>query len=150
MMTREEHDKRMATLQLVTLPYLIAVTIWLEARGEPREGKIAVAYVCLDRMSNGIATDDILFPKQFSSFTYPSATFESLRKIDPLDPVFVECVNIAFGVVKGDLENPYPGIKYFWNPETMRNETGNDNPYWAKNTIIVGQVGKHRFAKDKV
>lgn len=56
-------------------PDLLALCVWSEARGEPRDGKAAVAQVIKNRMAHAYESDGtiqgtVLHPLQFSGFWF--------------------------------------------------------------------------------
>lgn len=120
----------------------MALTIWREARGESVDGKTAVAYCILNRVSRpGWWGNDILsvvFKKwQFSSLTDPRDP--QLTKW-PLsnDPSWEESLAVAEGVISGGFKNPVQGADSYYDISI-------DPPKWANDGIFVKQIGRLRF-----
>lgn len=122
---------------------LLALTIWREASGESYEGRVAVAHAVLNRVAHpswwGTNLTDVLVKRwQFSSLTAPN---------DPMlvrwprygDPVFDECLEIANGVLTGEIDNPVPEADSYWS------DTLSEPPFWATDKTIVAKIGHHTF-----
>ena len=112
---------------------LLARIIHGEARGESREGKIAVGAVILNRVENSQFPDSlrevILQQGQFSSLldgqanTYPSRS----------------CISAAKAALIG--YDPTYNSLYFYNPDVATNLA------WIQTRPIIIRIGNHVFAK---
>ena len=119
---------------------LFALCIYCEARGEPKEGQEAVAWVIKNRVDhpkwwgNNIHSV-ILTPCQFS--------WTSLRNPEHIDPANLpdlsEFRSIVQGVCSGEIPNPINGANLYC-ADYMR-----PWPAWAFNTKFIEQIGQHRF-----
>jgi spore germination cell wall hydrolase CwlJ-like protein len=119
-----------------------AVMLWREARGEPAEGKRAVANVVLNRVARpgwwGHSIYDVIVKSdQFSSMT---ATGDMGTKRWPKieDPQFEECFAIAHAAMDNVLSNPAPGADHYYAVSIPP-------PKWADESKFVCQIGNHRF-----
>jgi len=124
----------------MNLLQLLAITIYLEAGNQPYEGKVAVAQVIMERVSDGRWPDTIrtviMKPKHFSCWNGRS----------PNDVSFVfnkagrECLKIAEdcldGKILGEGYNHY--CRYDCNPSWLE---GVDRKRFGK------RIGDHEFFK---
>jgi spore germination cell wall hydrolase CwlJ-like protein len=119
-------------------------TIVFEAAGEPEEGKIAVAYVILNRIKSGGLGDSIkdvvTSPWQFESWMTKR---DEMEKLSPDDPSYRDAAHIADRVLTGQMSDPTAGATYFLNPTVVRARRGGSLPQWAQGE---GQpIGNHVF-----
>lgn len=132
---------------------VLALTLWGEARGEPVEGRIAVACVIRSRLQTGrwgrTYTEVCRAPKQFSCWSAAGgaqnhqALMVRVGIIQagavPADPILRECYWIADGTISGALQDRVGGATHYyarWLPEP---------PAWANDGKVVAEVGDHRF-----
>ena len=130
---------------------LVTRVVWAEARGEPIEGKIAVANVIRNRTMNPDRYGEgwrgvCLKPKQFSC-------------LNEGDPNRVQIFNIGLGGEQSlssykECQWVVGGIMQRWLKDTT---SGSDHyystalqfaPYWAKNMKVTSQIGDHVFLRD--
>jgi N-acetylmuramoyl-L-alanine amidase len=119
---------------------MAALCIWREARGEPREGKVAVFWVIKNRVAAGwgpTVLDVILAPKQFSCFNADDQQVALYPK--HADKDWVECL----GVVTGNDPNPIGPAKNYFNDAIA-------DPAWAKSMIEQARIGRHVFYRDPI
>ena len=119
-------------------------TIVFEADGEPQEGKIAVAYVILNRVKSGgwgtSIKDVVTSPWQFEPWMTKR---EAMEKLSPEDPSYRNAAQIADAVFAGQMPDPTAGATYFLNPTVVRERRGGSLPSWAQGE---GQsIGHHTF-----
>ena len=119
-------------------------TIVFEADGEPEEGKIAVAYVILNRVKSGgwgtSIKDVVTSPWQFEPWMTKR---EAMEKLSPEDPSYRNAAQIADAVFAGQMPDPTAGATYFLNPTVVRERRGGSLPSWAQGE---GQsIGHHTF-----
>ena len=119
-------------------------TIVFEAGGEPDEGKIAVAYVILNRIKSGgwgdSIKDVVTSPWQFEPWMTKR---EAMEKLSPDDPSYRNAAQIANAVLAGQVPDPTAGAMYFLNPTVVRERRGGSLPSWAQGE---GQpIGNHTF-----
>ena len=121
----------------------LALVLWREARAEPHDGKAAVAYSILNRVERpswwGRTLLEVVTKKwQYSSMTDPHDV-QLTRWPTSYDPVWLECLEVATGVLSRILPNPAPGADSYY-AVTMPAA-----PNWATPATFVAQVGHHRF-----
>ncbi len=128
---------------------ICALTIYAEARGESRQGKIAVGSVILERVDHrdwdGKTIKEVcLWPVQFSCYLPKDPNRPMLKNIaDTWDeeskknPVLRECLEIAQDLISGKLER-YPKALDYFNPKVC-------HPEWADEKKLVATVGNHEF-----
>jgi len=119
-------------------------TIVFEADGEPEEGKIAVAYVILNRVKSGgwgtSIKDVVTSPWQFEPWMTKR---EAMEKLSPEDPSYRNAAQIADAVFAGQMPDPTAGATNFLNPTVVRERRGGSLPSWAQGE---GQsIGHHTF-----
>ena len=119
-------------------------TIVFEADGEPEEGKIAVAYVILNRIKSGgwgdTIKDVVTSPWQFEPWMTKR---EEMEKLSPDDSRYRNAAQIADSVFAGQVPDPTAGAMYFLNPTVVRARRGGSLPAWAQGE---GQsIGHHTF-----
>jgi len=119
----------------------LALCVWREARGEQRDGKIAVAYSIMNRMASkswGNTVMAVLFQRlQYSSLTYYSDPQLATWPKDN-DPSWLECLEIAEAVMYNQLPNPIGGADSYHDTSILP-------PKWATPDNFVAQIGRLRF-----
>jgi N-acetylmuramoyl-L-alanine amidase len=139
--------------------FMLALTLWREARGEGSEGMLAVACVVRNRVlknkSNYYA--EVIKPWQFSSIT---AKGDPELALWPWvnDPSWGNAETIASGVIGGVLVDPTGGATLYWNPKgissdvTFKLEDGSNvpfpktwNPAHVKQSAVIG---RHVFLRE--
>jgi spore germination cell wall hydrolase CwlJ-like protein len=123
--------------------YLIR-TIIFEASGETEVGKVAVAYVILNRKKNGRWGDNIkavvTHPGQFEPWMTRRREIEGLS---PNDPRYQSAAIIADAVLSGQTPDPTAGATHFLNPTIVRERRGGSLPSWARGE--GRPIGRHTF-----
>lgn len=125
---------------------ILARTIWGEARGEPRIGKIAVAWVIMNRTAHKRrwAKDVMgacLEKYQFSCWLEKDPNRQKMREIGLADLVFRECLQVALTVSLGLEPDPTQGSDHYL-VSTIAAKTK-----WAKGKTPVCRIGHHAFYK---
>jgi spore germination cell wall hydrolase CwlJ-like protein len=123
--------------------YLIR-TIAFEASDETEVGKVAVAYVILNRKKSGRWGDNIkavvTHPGQFEPWMARRRDIETLSLIDPR---YQSAAIIADAVLSGQTPDPTAGATHFLNPTIVRERRGGSLPSWA---LGEGRpIGSHIF-----
>lgn len=127
---------------------LLALTIWREARGEPFDGKMAVAHSIKNRVDHpswwGNDIISVLTKKwQYSSLTDPNdKQLTTWPKSD--DHLFEECLVIADGVLGGLYQTTLTRGADSYYDDSLK---GDNMPKWAKEhpERYVGKIGKLNF-----
>jgi N-acetylmuramoyl-L-alanine amidase len=112
--------------------HLLAQLVCGEARGEPYEGKVAVAAVILNR------TLDKRFPGSVAGVVYQTHAFESVSNGEIYRGTSQECYKAARAALSG--WDPSNGSVFFYAPAKTSNRY-----IWSR--PIVRVIGKHNFAK---
>jgi N-acetylmuramoyl-L-alanine amidase len=135
-----------------TIPYdshdedAMGRTIWGEARGEPSEGQVAVAWVILNRASRhqfaqyqhgrtGAVAKVCYQPLQFSCWNEGDPNREKALTLPAEGPQF----KIAKDVLAGAIPDPTNGADHYY-VTNMKNP-----PYWASMFKVTAVIGAHTF-----
>jgi spore germination cell wall hydrolase CwlJ-like protein len=118
------------------------LTIWIEARGEPFEGKLAVAEVIRNRTarhynSNGTVAGTVLQPYQFSGWNTKDPNRISAAQLDDADLSLAECRR-AWAQAQTGSDIAKGAVLYF-NPRVV------GRPSWADISKRVAIIGHHEF-----
>ena len=111
---------------------LLAQLVCGEARGEPYEGKVAVASVILNR------TLDKRFPNSVAGVVYQTHAFESVSNGEIYRGTTPECFKAARAAISG--WDPSNGSVFFYAPSKTTNKY-----IWSR--PITRTIGRHNFAK---
>lgn len=111
---------------------LLARIINGEARGEPYNGKVAVAAVVLNRVDNPN------FPSTVAGVIYQRGAFDAVSDGQINLTPSSDCYNAARDALNG--WDPTGGAIYYFNPVTATNKW-----IWSRPHTIT--IGKHRFCK---
>ncbi len=134
---------------------VLALTCWGEARGEPRDGQIAVCWVIKNRAAYRRQTiqEVCLAKAQFSCWWGEDANAQALRRraqrvlagdIVP-DPSWLTLLTLAYQVLVGIIPDPTLGGDHYL---TQTLYEGEDCPAWAKTMPVAVHIGAHVFLKD--
>jgi len=122
----------------MTTGLLLALTIWLEARDEPFEGKLAVAQVVMERVADSRWPDTvrevILQPKQFTCWN--GRTPSTAQVPAQPDEAWTACCAAARAVL---MDSVFPdGFNHYYNPKRC-------SPLWAKRAKRTIKINNHLF-----
>ena len=122
----------------------LALNIYHEARGEPVEGQIAVAYVTLNRAKENrkdvcsVVTKPYQFSWTITGLKPVAKGFKVKETHYPKEHDAWELAKtLSLMVAYGKLSDPTKGATYFHSKEVK--------PYWAKHRQHVTQIGNHIF-----
>lgn len=148
-MDYQEYLSRRELIAKLPQRELIALTIYGECRSrkEPREARIQVGWVAFRREINRVSWDDILDKMQFSCYNFPTnkndeANFVALNGVTLLNPVFIECMEIANGIVDGTIPEPLDRATHYHAASVA--------PYWIPSMVFLGKIGTQLFYRDEV
>ena len=127
---------------------LLTALIWGEARGEPIEGKVGVAWVVRNRVMatrwGGTYPDVILQKKQFSCFNIEDPNHHKvLGAITPTrngnwqNQVYRECRWVANGVLNDWIQDNVKGANHY--------HAKGISPYWTEGHLSIEEKGDHLF-----
>lgn len=129
-------------LPLVTQEQWLAMTVYMEAEGEPFDGKLAVAQVIRNRAKarNLSLADVVLQPMQFSCWNTDAPT---RRKLDNPHPAFWdECCRAALYVGPDATQ----GATHYLNERVVLRESGH-LPSWFDPAKVTYRIGNHTFLR---
>ena len=139
--------KEINFVDLVTM----AQTIFGEARGESREGKIAVAHVILNRykqckkrkqFGDGTIESVCLAPFQFSCWNKNDINYAIINEVDFVEnKTFLECVMVSFNVLTGKIKDNTNGSNHYYSC-SMKTP-----PDWSASITEKKYIGNHVFMK---
>lgn len=113
--------------------HLLASLIWLEARGEPFEGQVAVGAVVLNRVRHPAFGDSILeVVTEPGQFPFPLEVLQSTR---PGPSAYAAADRALAG------EDPTRGALYFYNPAKTTTPE-----FWATRPVVA-RIGNHVFTR---
>ena len=111
--------------------YLLAKTVYAEARGEPYEGQVAVAAVILNR----VESPD--FPNTIAEVVYQPWAFTAVHD----GQINLEPNETAYSAARDAMNgwDPTYGCLYYYNASTATSK-------WIYSRQVVITIGKHVFA----
>jgi spore germination cell wall hydrolase CwlJ-like protein len=112
----------------------LAKNIYYEARGEPMQGKIAVAQVTLNRVTHRTQFDASICKVVYAKHQF-SWTMEKHR--EPRGPAWQEAKALAKMVLQGTAHLPDFKALYFHNLTVK--------PQWNRTKELVARIGNHIF-----
>jgi len=134
----------------------LAVTIFGEARSEPTEGQIAVAFTIINRATKGKTLCNVaLAPKQYSIFN----NNPKLRKIavslhlvpeqkNIVDQKsWAQAVEVAQMVARKSVKDPTNGATHYLADKVMKAKHYH-YPKWSKEYKLVKVIENHKFFVD--
>jgi len=137
----------------LTEAQIMALTIYGEARGESREGKIAVGSVILERVDHrewdGNTIHEVcLMPYQFSCYLPGDPNFQALRLIAQdwetkamRSMAMSECYQVAVGLIDGTI----PRTPEIAAAHCCQYKTKKASAAWAKKMKVILTIDQHEF-----
>ncbi|KKU98288.1 MAG: hypothetical protein UY28_C0004G0026 [Candidatus Amesbacteria bacterium GW2011_GWB1_48_13] len=130
-------------MKLISEDALGIITMWMEARGEPHEGRVAVGEVIRNRMkkkysSDGTVAGTVALRYQFSGWNDDYGNNQQLiasLKIDDADAIVQDCIAAWKESETSDLTG---GALFYVNLSIVQ-------PGWAKKCKAVTKIGNHTF-----
>ena len=124
----------------------LARTIFGEARSEPFQGQVAVAWVVRNRADHptwwGSTVRDVCRrPYQFSCWNENDPNLPKLQAATSADPHFLRALGIAALVIQRDLYDPTNGATHYVADYI-------DPPEWSAQMVPVVTIGHHKFFKE--
>lgn len=119
--------------------FLLALTMWREARGEGAEGMKAVGCVIRNRAHNGTWSQVMTAKWQFSSLTAPGDPMLVQWPVQE-DAQFLMAMSLAAGIYLGTIPDSTDGATHYFNPNVVK-------PKWAQTLTKVVTIGHHDFYK---
>jgi len=126
---------------------LMTACIFGEARGEPYDAKVAVAWVIKNRLKKDgwfgkNLKEVILKPYQFSCFNENDPNKEKMKNPLEYEPfsVWVECYKVAKEVEAEKIPDPTDGATHYFDESLAKNP-----PAWAKKLQFKKKIGRFYF-----
>lgn len=118
-----------------------------ETGWEPDEGKLAVAYVIMNRAnaSKSSIMDTVLRNMQFSCWNAESQTRMNLDVIP--DHILRACYKAAVAAYFSLADDPSKGASHYLNEEATRKLREGSLPGWFDESKITVRIGRHTFLK---
>jgi spore germination cell wall hydrolase CwlJ-like protein len=115
----------------------LAQNLYFEARGEGKEGMIAVANVVQERANHDLEANAI-------KVIYAPNQFSWIGEVDEIkdEKMYELAEKIAGYAMAGTLRKVVPNADHYYNPSKC-------NPAWASKMGEVKVVGNHRFLNSK-
>jgi N-acetylmuramoyl-L-alanine amidase len=114
---------------------LMARLVSAEAKGEPYEGKVAVAEVIINRVEHDQFPDtveDVVYERVSGTYAFSPVKNGEINK--PADEESIEAVEQAIDSIESGTE-----AVYFYNPEIATDR-------WILSRHVTETIGNHRFA----
>lgn len=125
----------------------LARTIWGEARGEPKQGQIAVACVIRNRVNAGNFPGGASYHgvctayAQFSCWNLTDPNRAKLEAVTDADAVFEQDLEIAASIIDGSQPDITNGATHYY-------ATSISAPSWSHGMTVTATIGKQIFLKD--
>lgn len=134
-------------MRIISDSTIAALNIWMEARGESYEGKVAVAEVIRNRMKSGkwgkTATNVCLSPYQFSGWNTKDPNRIAALLLDDTDAQYQACLKAWNYVNQDHPSETVKGATLYYNPKVIPIP-----PAWAKPENLLARVGNHVFYRE--
>lgn len=141
----------------------LGILLYLEARGEPVQGQIAVGCVVRNRVKakkENTYFDIITAENQFSCLNSNDPNYDKGMMIvksivagimpEELTGMLQQCRFLAVGIVTRQLLDLTGKATNYYNPDEVKDKDGNKvTPEWAKDMMVTTKIGNHIFLKGK-
>lgn len=126
----------------------LCATVYQEAAGESYDGKLAVAYVIMNRSRyrKQSITDVCLAPFQFSCWNTDSPTRSRLDKLNV--DAWMECEEAVDAAYHATEPDPTKGADAYLNIDTVIRVSGK-LPSWYQADLVTARIGAHTFLRLK-
>ena len=125
----------------------LALTVWLEARGELWESKLGVAWTIMNRCQDRgkSVPDTVLQAWQFSGWNTGDPNRLSLDEAQS-SMLWYDCYKAACAAYFGLVADPTDGANHYMNVPLVMKVAGK-LPSWWDETKVTKKLGRHTFAK---
>lgn len=128
---------------------LMAGTILMEAGGESFDGKVAVAWVIMNRDARAKhpGIDEIVWaPYQFSAWNTDAQARSHLQATMLSNPaLWDECMKAAAAAIWRFIPDPTHGATMYLNPTLTKQIRGGTLPDWYDASKVTAVIGAHEF-----
>lgn len=126
--------------------FYIAFVVWREARGEPLNVRIAVAYTIMNRVARPSWWGSTIYTVATKKWQYSSMTDPHDKQlttwVNPMDGTWESAWDVADGVINGRYSNPMPGADSYYD---ISLDAIGKAPSWIASARFCGQLGKIKF-----
>ncbi len=140
----------MRNVETVNELFLLTATVAMEAEGEPYKGKLAVAYVVMNRSRRRVPfkslSDVILDPYDFSAWNTKGGRQLALDTI--AFPIWRDSEKAAASAYYGIEKDPTGGATHYLNVHLTRRLRGGTLPAWLLAMKRTTKIGLHTFYKE--
>lgn len=121
---------------------ILSRTIFGEASNQSFQGKLAVAYVVMNRSKERQQTpaEVCLAPKQFSCWNVGDPNVARIKRATVENAVFCQCIVAARAAIEETTPDPTNGANHYYADYI-------NAPSWAKSMKVMTQIGAHIFLK---
>lgn len=121
---------------------IMARTLYGEASNQPFQGKLAVAYVIMNRARERHQSPAgvCLAPKQFSCWNAGDPNVTRIERVTVENTVFCQCIVIALIAQEKSMPDPTNGANHYYADYIK-------TPSWAKSMEVKAKIGAHIFLK---
>ena len=128
--------------------FLLTATVVMEAEGESYKGKLAVAYVIINRVKqrNKFVSEVVLDPYDFSAWNTKGGRQLALEKINEFS--WWDSEKAAHSAYYGIEKDPTHGADHYLNVELTRKLRGGALPAWLLGMKRTVKIGLHTFYKE--
>lgn len=121
----------------------LALTVYMEAGGEPYDGKLAVAFVIMNRCTlRQRVVEVVMKPYQFSCWNTDAPTRRHLAFIDSDSAPWQESVKASKNAYANSVSDPTHGATHYLNKALVRVV-----PYWYDEDKVTAVIGQHTFLR---
>jgi spore germination cell wall hydrolase CwlJ-like protein len=111
----------------------LALAIYMESRGEPEQGQVAVGYTVINRVEQARYPTKVCTIVGSGEYTWP-------KKAQPSDKEALErCKKVAENILKRRVKDPTQGATHFHSRKVK--------PPWTKSMVKTTSIGHHIFYK---
>ncbi len=140
----------MSNVERVNELFLLTATVAMEAESEPYKGKLAVAYVIVNRSRRRVPfksiSDVVLDPYDFSAWNTKGGRQLALDTIPTR--VWQDSEKAAASAYYGIERDPTRGADHYLNVELTRKLRGGTLPTWLPAMKRTTKIGLHTFYKE--
>lgn len=126
---------------------IATATVWMEASGEPPEGRRGVAWVLVNRLNSGrygkSLADVCLSPFQFSCWNTSDPNRRRMARTPETDPVLLDC-GAALQEAQAGGTDPTQGATLYY-ADSMTTP-----PEWAAKATFTVQLGSQLFFRENI
>ena len=134
----------MARIQHSQQLFLLIATVAMEAEGEPYRGKLAVAYVIMNRASIYNQTIDQVVLKPFAFSAWNTRGRKHKMQSIP-DSAWFGSERAASSAYYRIEKDPTLGATHYLNIEVTKRMRGGTLPAWVKKLRYLISIGDHSF-----